>query len=72
MAHGTPASDRADPVTLLEASSLGRIPELVPVRYGRMAQSPFAFFRGARSSRRAISLTPSTGCAFKCAATATS
>jgi uncharacterized protein (DUF2252 family) len=41
------AADRADPVHLLRESSVGRIPELVPVRYGRMLRSPFTFFRGA-------------------------
>ena len=42
-----PASDRADPVAVLQAQSVGRIPELVPIRYGRMLTSPFAFYRGA-------------------------
>ncbi len=35
------------PVALLEAQALTRIPELVPIRYGRMLVSPFAFYRGA-------------------------
>ncbi len=57
-----PAPDRADPVTLLEASSLGRIPELVPIRYGRMSLSPFAFYRGAANIMAAdLASTPSTG-----------
>ncbi|MEA2290242.1 MAG: hypothetical protein QOD55_2239, partial [Solirubrobacteraceae bacterium] len=38
---------RADPVALLEEQALARVPELVPIRYGRMAASPFAHFRGA-------------------------
>jgi uncharacterized protein (DUF2252 family) len=38
---------RADPIRLLVESSRGRVPELVPVRYARMLQSPLAFFRGA-------------------------
>jgi hypothetical protein len=42
-----PAADRPDPVALLEESSKGRIPQLIPIRYGRMLQSPFTFFRGA-------------------------
>jgi uncharacterized protein (DUF2252 family) len=42
-----PHPRRADPVELLIASSHGRVPELVPIRYGRMLASPFAFFRGA-------------------------
>ena len=41
------ASDRPDPVALLEEQAESRIPELVPVRYGRMAISPFTFLRGA-------------------------
>jgi uncharacterized protein (DUF2252 family) len=47
--HGdwTPSPDRPDPIDLLESESAGRIPELVPVRYGRMQSSPFAFYRGA-------------------------
>jgi uncharacterized protein (DUF2252 family) len=36
-----------DPITLIEESNSGRIPGLVPVRYARMAESPFAFFRGS-------------------------
>ena len=36
-----------DPVTLLEKQSVGRVPELIPVRYGRMLVSPFTFYRGA-------------------------
>ncbi len=45
-AHWEPASDRPDPVALLEEQSAGRVPELVPVRYGRMLVSPFTFYRG--------------------------
>jgi len=41
------ADGRPDPVALLEEQAAGRIPELVPVRYGRMAVSPFTFLRGA-------------------------
>jgi uncharacterized protein (DUF2252 family) len=40
-------SDRPDPVDLLEGQATTRIPELVPIRYGRMLTSPFAFYRGA-------------------------
>jgi uncharacterized protein (DUF2252 family) len=42
-----PAADRPDPVSLLESQGTSRIPELLPIRYGRMLASPFAFFRGA-------------------------
>src|SRR4051794_11040850 len=46
-AEWTPAADRPDPVDILEAQAATRIPELVPIRYGRMAESAFAFYRGA-------------------------
>ena len=48
-AHGEwkPASVRRDPVELLEEQARTRLPELVPIRYGRMLVSPFTFFRGA-------------------------
>ena len=41
-----PAANRADPVWLLERQAESRVPELVPIRYGRMMVSPFAFYRG--------------------------
>ncbi|GJG95035.1 hypothetical protein CBA19C6_11120 [Cupriavidus pauculus] len=43
----TPAPEHRDPVTLLEQSNAGRMMELVPIRFGRMLASPFAFYRGA-------------------------
>ncbi len=43
--EGSPA--RPDPVSLLEEQAVSRVPELVPIRYGRMMVSPFTFFRGA-------------------------
>jgi uncharacterized protein (DUF2252 family) len=42
-----PAADRPDPVALLEEQDLSREQDLVPVRHGRMAVSPFTFYRGA-------------------------
>lgn len=42
----SPAPDRPDPISLLEGQAVTRVPELVPVRYARMMESPFAFFRG--------------------------
>ena len=42
-----PSRDRVDPVKLLERQSETRVPELVPIRYGRMLVSPFTFYRGA-------------------------
>ena len=48
-AHGEwePAPHRPDPVELLEEQAATRVPELVPIRYGRMLVSPFTFYRGA-------------------------
>ncbi len=47
--HGAwePALHRPDPVELLEEQAQTRVPELVPIRYGRMLVSPFTFYRGA-------------------------
>ena len=42
-----PTSFRRDPVDLLEEQATTRVPELVPIRYGRMLVSPFTFYRGA-------------------------
>jgi hypothetical protein len=46
-AEWKPRSRAHDPIELLIESNADRIPGLVPVRYGRMSQSPFAFFRGS-------------------------
>jgi uncharacterized protein (DUF2252 family) len=43
---GVPKPDR-DPVALLDAQNASRVPELVPIRFGRMLVSPFTFYRGA-------------------------
>ena len=47
--HGdwAPPAGRRDPIELLEEQAASRVPELVPIRYGRMLVSPFTFFRGA-------------------------
>jgi uncharacterized protein (DUF2252 family) len=47
--HGRfePRPDRGDPIALLQEQGASRVPELVPIRYGRMLESPFTFFRGA-------------------------
>jgi uncharacterized protein (DUF2252 family) len=63
-AHGTwkPSRDRRDPVATLEKSSRGRLPELKPIRYGRMARSPFTFLRGSAAVMAAdLAHTPGTG-----------
>ncbi|MEU1623174.1 DUF2252 family protein, partial [Streptomyces sp. NPDC005722] len=46
-AEYAPAADRPDPVDVVEEQSARRVPELVPIRYGRMTESPFRFYRGA-------------------------
>ena len=46
-AQWAPPADRPDPVTVLEEQAKARVPDLVPIRYGRMIASPFAYFRGA-------------------------
>jgi uncharacterized protein (DUF2252 family) len=61
-----PPSDRPDPVDLLEQQAASRVPELVPVRYGRMLVSPFTFFRGAALvMAHALAGTPATGLAVQ-------
>ena len=68
-----PADDRPDPITLLEAQAVGRIPELLPVRYGRMLVSPFAFYRGARRSwHLTCQRCPIRSCMYSFVATRTS
>jgi uncharacterized protein (DUF2252 family) len=47
LATWRPEPDRPDPVALLEEQATTRLPELVPIRHGRMAVSPFTYFRGA-------------------------
>ncbi|MHA5051494.1 DUF2252 domain-containing protein [Streptomyces sp. SD15] len=46
-AEFAPSEKRPDPVDIVEAQSATRVPELVPIRYGRMTESPFRFYRGA-------------------------
>ena len=57
-----PATDRADPVALLEEQNVTREPDLVPVRHGRMLVSPFTFYRGAAKIMAAdLAATPTAG-----------
>src|SRR5580700_9706079 len=57
-----PSANRPDPIELLKNADRGRLPELLPIRYGRMRQSPFAFFRGAGAVMAAdLAGTPKTG-----------
>jgi uncharacterized protein (DUF2252 family) len=56
-----PAATRQDPITILERQAETRLPGLVPIRYGRMAASEFAFFRGAAAVMAAdLAATPTT------------
>ncbi len=53
---------RKDPIKILQAGDAERLEELVPVRYGRMLQSPFAFYRGSAAVMAAdLAKTPVTG-----------
>ena len=57
-----PSAKRKDPLRLLEESNRGRIPELIPIRFGRMVRSPFTFYRGAALNMAAdLAGTPTTG-----------
>ena len=58
----SPPKRRADPVEILERQAAERVPELVPIRYGRMELSAFAFYRGAAAIMAAdLSGTPLCG-----------
>ena len=46
-AQWIPPAGRPDPVAILQEQAKTRVPDLIPIRYGRMAVSPFAYFRGA-------------------------
>ena len=67
--HGAyePAPHRADPIELLERQAQTRVPELVPIRYGRMLVSPFTFYRGAAAIMAAdLAATPRSGLHAQC------
>ena len=58
----TPSDDRPDPLALLEEQAADRVPELVPIRYGRMLVSPFTFYRGAALIMASdLASTPTSG-----------
>jgi uncharacterized protein (DUF2252 family) len=62
--HGAwePAAGRPDPIALLEEQAESRVPDLVPIRYGRMLVSPFTFYRGAALVMAAdLAATPRSG-----------
>ena len=58
-----PPAKRRDPIDVLEESNRDRMPELVPIRYGRMMRSPFTFLRGSAGlmAYDLATTTPSTG-----------
>ncbi|MFZ1853346.1 MAG: DUF2252 domain-containing protein [Candidatus Nanopelagicales bacterium] len=58
----TALADRRDPIDILQEQAATRVPDLVPIRYGRMAASPFAFYRGAAAVMAAdLAATPDSG-----------
>ena len=57
-----PAPDRPDPVSLLQAQDEGRVPQLLPIKYGRMLESAFTFYRGSAVLMAAdLANTPGSG-----------
>lgn len=62
LAAWSPQYDRQDPVAILEAQAETRIATLVPIRYGRMSTSAFAFYRGAAAIMAAdLAAHPNSG-----------
>jgi uncharacterized protein (DUF2252 family) len=62
-----PSPQRPDPVDLLQRQAATRVPELVPIRYGRMLVSPFTFYRGgALIMANDLATTPRTGLDVQC------
>ena len=62
-----PPRRRTDPVKLLERQAKTRVPELVPIRYGRMLVSPFTFYRGAALIMASdLAATPRSGLTVQC------
>jgi uncharacterized protein (DUF2252 family) len=67
--HATfePTPHRADPIELLQRQAETRVPELVPIRYGRMLVSPFTFYRGAAMiMANDLATTPRSGLTVQC------
>jgi uncharacterized protein (DUF2252 family) len=62
-----PTAHRLDPIELLERQADARVPELVPIRYGRMLVSPFTFYRGAALIMASdLAATPRSGLLAQC------
>ena len=61
-AEWRPPAKRLDPIALLRAADAARVPQLVPIRYGRMLASPFTFYRGSAAVMAAdLAHTQATG-----------
>lgn len=67
-AEWSPSEDRVDPISLLQEQDAARVQHLVPIKYGRMLESAFAFFRGSAALMAAdLESSPTTGLrAFLC------
>ena len=62
----SPPPDRPDPIALLEEQATSRVPELVPIRWGRMMVSPFTYYRGAALPMASdLAMTPRSGLAVQ-------
>ncbi len=58
----SPPPERRDPIEVLEETNQGRVPELIPVRYGRMLAGPFPFLRGSAAlMAEDLASTPTSG-----------
>ncbi len=63
----SPSPDRADPLDVLKQQATTRVPELVPIRHGRMLASPFTFYRGgAMIMAGDLAATPRSGIKVQC------
>ncbi len=61
-AQWAPAADRLDPIAILQAQDKGRLEQLLPIKYGRMVASPFAFLRGSAAVMASdLAQTPVSG-----------
>jgi uncharacterized protein (DUF2252 family) len=66
-AQWKPPRNRSDPARLIVRANRGRIPELVPIRHGRMLESPFIFYRGAALNMAAdLASMPYSGIRVQC------
>ncbi len=62
----SPAPGRPDPIALLQEQAKSRVPELVPIRWGRMMVSPFTYYRGAALPMASdLAMTPRSGLAVQ-------